>query len=317
MKIRTYKKLKPIYGIILMIISAAELFWLSPIMGQYLGLYGTFLSEVVLLGLAVLTVLAGKGDLREVFPIRRPGATKTVGTILLWMGTFLIVMILTLIITVFYPEEMAATSGGLGEAFTSVPFMLSLVIVAITPAICEEAVFRGVVVHSFLPMRNKWVIIILTGLIFGAFHGSIWRFLPTALLGMVMAYLVLETDNMFYNGLFHCINNALPILLLYGMQPLYNSVGSTEEVAETAISGSAGILAVGAYMMIGSIAPFLIYLGNYLLHRGNDGYRKTLFPSGKPATIIFFILITIAMLVVGMTLIVSGVLNAPGAIDSI
>ena len=49
------------------------------------------------------------------------------------------------------------------------------------------------------------------GIIFGLFHGSVWRFLPTAILGGVLTYIMLETENMFYPALFHFTNNFLPL----------------------------------------------------------------------------------------------------------
>ena len=39
------------------------------------------------------------------------------------------------------------------------------------------------------------------------------RFLPTALLGAALTYLMVETENMIYPALFHFINNFFPTLL--------------------------------------------------------------------------------------------------------
>ena len=118
----------------------------------------------------------------------------------------------------FLPDEIMGTSAGLSYTFLSVPVLVAVLIVSITPAFCEEAVFRGIVFNSFWPIGNKWIVIVLTGCIFGAFHGSIWRFFPTAILGMAMAYLLAETGNMVYNIMFHAINNLLPLVLMFGMQ---------------------------------------------------------------------------------------------------
>ena len=131
------------------------------------------------------------------FPIRKPKLSAIFGTILLWISSFLAIMIITMIIAYFFPQEMLGVSQALGMEFASVTFIISFAIVSISPAVCEEAVFRGVVMHSFDKGKNKWIAIILTGLIFGAFHGSIWRFVPTALLGIMLGYIVYETDNIF------------------------------------------------------------------------------------------------------------------------
>lgn len=107
--------------------------------------------------------------------------------------------------------------------FASLTFIISFVIVSISPAICEEAVFRGVVMHSFDNGKNKWIAIVVTGLIFGAFHGNIWRFVPAALLGIMLGYIVYETDNMIYGALFHAINNAMPLLSIFAMKSMYSN----------------------------------------------------------------------------------------------
>ncbi len=53
-----------------------------------------------------------------------------------------------------------------------------------------------------------------------------------------MGYLLAETDNMFYNMLFHLINNALPTLLLQ----LTSSVAS-EQMESAEAMASTGIFA--------------------------------------------------------------------------
>lgn len=98
----------------------------------------------------------------------------------------------------------------------------------------------------------------LTGCIFGAFHGSIWRFLPTAILGMAMAYLLTETGNMVYNMLFHAVNNLLPLVLLFGLQWVTEWVYSTDEAATYTQTSAGG--------QVYSLAA----LGINLERRGND-----------------------------------------------
>ena len=217
------KTLKVYHGIIMLILSAVCVFFVSPILGANLGLYGTLLNEILLLVLAVALTAVVRGDFKQVFPIHKPKLSAVFGTILLWIGSFLAIMIITMIIAYFFPEEVIGVSQGLGMEFASLTFIISFVIVSISPAICEEAVFRGVVMHSFDNGKNKWIAIVVTGLIFGAFHGNIWRFVPTALLGIMLGYIVYETDNMIYGALFHAINNAMPLLSIFAMKSMYSN----------------------------------------------------------------------------------------------
>ena len=59
--------------------------------------------------------------------------------------------------------------------------------------------------------------IALNGLVFGAFHVSfetVIRFLPTATLGIVIAFAVWRTGSLFVGMLMHFINNGAIVLLV-------------------------------------------------------------------------------------------------------
>ena len=63
---------------------------------------------------------------------------------------------------------------------------------------------------------------------------------PTAFLGIMMAYLVVETDNMFYNMLFHGINNGISILSTVAVSALPQE-SETLQLTETAADGEESI----------------------------------------------------------------------------
>ena len=106
------------------------------------------------------------------------------GTLLLWAGCFLSVMLVTLILMCFFPEGYLQVSSSINSVFSTVPAPLRFFIIAVMPAVCEEAMHRGFIQYSFQSIRRDWVIILCMGLIFGLFHMDPYRFLPTALLGI-------------------------------------------------------------------------------------------------------------------------------------
>lgn len=309
---KNYKELKWYHGVILLMITAFIIFFVGPLFSMEMGLYGTLCSELLMLGAAVLAAVIGKDDLRKVFPIRKPRISGCIGVLLMWIGSFLIVMVLTMVIAVFFPEEIFGTSSGLSAAFTSVPFLASFLIVAVAPSVCEEAVFRGVLIRSFGAFKNKWIVIVISGVIFGLFHGSVWRFVPTALLGMMLGYIFIESNNMVYNGLFHGLNNALPLVLSYAMKDVYEQMyNQTDMLMDNMESPLFSVTLVGTYLLYTAIAPGCLYLGNYLLHRGKPGYRETLFPSGKPWIILLLVGLSLSCIVVGIGLMLYGIVRQP------
>ena len=57
---------------------------------------------------------------------------------------------------------------------------------------------------------------LLNGLVFGVFHvsfESVFRFLPTAWLGAVLAWAVLSTSSIWVGALMHFVNNGAVVLI--------------------------------------------------------------------------------------------------------
>lgn len=309
------KTLKVYHGIIMLILSAVCVFFVSPILGANLGLYGTLLNEILLLVLAVALTAVVRGDFKQVFPIHKPKLSAVFGTILLWIGSFLAIMIITMIIAYFFPEEVIGVSQGLGMEFASLTFIISFVIVSISPAICEEAVFRGVVMHSFDNGKNKWIAIVVTGLIFGAFHGNIWRFVPAALLGIMLGYIVYETDNMIYGALFHAINNAMPLLSIFAMKSMYSNEMFQSQMS-TMTDNGIPLISIGMYVMYGAAIPLLLTIGNYLIHKGTKHAKNSLFAKEERMKLVVLLLISGAFLVVGFFIIIFSLLFDPSVLNS-
>ncbi|MCU6686406.1 CPBP family intramembrane metalloprotease [Dorea acetigenes] len=305
------KKLKP-YGIavLLVVLYAIDIFWLSDFLGAWMGLLGTVVSEALLVVIAVGVFLIFRGRLRSIFPFKKPEAVKIAGTVVLWIGAYWGALLITMVIAYFFPQEVMGAGQGIQDVMVSAPVLLSLLVISLTPAICEEMAFRGALLSCFRSMKNRWAAIIIVSVIFGAFHGSIWRMVPTMLLGIAMGYLLFETENMFYNMLFHLINNAFPILLLAVLNALLKMTG-TDLIQAAGTSAQMTELPLGSvalYVMYGGAAPLLIYLGNYLLHKGQPGYENGVFPREKKQTLILLIAVGIGMMVLGIFLLMFSVL---------
>ena len=65
-----------------------------------------------------------------------------------------------------------------------------LAVVAVSPAICEELLFRGAILSGLEKRLPSWVLIPVVGILFGVFHISIYRVVLTGLTGIVLTYVV-------------------------------------------------------------------------------------------------------------------------------
>ncbi len=92
-------------------------------------------------------------------------------------------------------------------------FLIGLILFAITPAICEEIMFRGVILSAYERIGVKKAIVI-TGLLFGLFHFDVQNFLGPAFLGMLFAYMVYKTNSIYSSMIAHAMNNTIALVLL-------------------------------------------------------------------------------------------------------
>jgi membrane protease YdiL (CAAX protease family) len=87
-----------------------------------------------------------------------------------------------------------------------------LFFVSIMPGVFEEITFRGLLLHGLSRRFHPAVTAILVGLIFGLFHVALFRFAPTALLGVMLAAVTLLSGSIFPAMIWHAGSNAASLL---------------------------------------------------------------------------------------------------------
>ena len=112
---------------------------------------------------------------------------------------------------------------------SSVPELLFVVlVVAITPAIIEELLFRGAIQSSFerrvAPLRAA----IWTGVIFGLFHFNPFQIVPLILLGCFFGILRMRSQSMIIAMTVHFLNNALAVVVNYFQMDDKMVIGATK-----------------------------------------------------------------------------------------
>ncbi|MCY4158977.1 MAG: type II CAAX endopeptidase family protein [Bacteroidetes bacterium] len=101
--------------------------------------------------------------------------------------------------------EWLASGGG--------SFWLNLLFVALTPALFEEAFFRGFVQRR--AERGMGIVggILFTGVVFGIFHLRLTQVLPLAVLGCFLAYITWRTGSLLIPVVLHFLNNGLMLAI--------------------------------------------------------------------------------------------------------
>lgn len=294
--------LKPWHGMVMFLVVMASFYTIIAwIQGKW-GMYGLALTELYLLLLSIAGAKLLKQPLETIFPVKKPEGKKLLAVVLFWVSSYALVIPLTMLVAYFYPRQMFSVSGNLNTFIASVPPLLALFISSVLPAVCEEAVHRGFILKSMQSrFHNVWGLTFFMGILFGLFHGSVWRFLPTALLGGVLSYLMIRTENMIYPALFHFINNSLPSVLSGFLSGGIDTdqMAATEQLMEQGLPLSF----LGIYIAMACIVPFGFYTADYLLKK-NQREEKTYLSSNK--TLVLLIVLTILPIIIGMVLFLYG-----------
>ena len=93
--------------------------------------------------------------------------------------------------------------------------LLNLFFVAITPALMEEVLFRGLIQSSLQRGRSAHVAILVTGLLFSAIHLQVFGFVGRALLGVGFGYLCWWSGSLWPAVVAHFTNNAVSAVAAY------------------------------------------------------------------------------------------------------
>lgn len=259
--------------------------------------YGMLVVPVILLG--VFSGVDLKKSLRlNKLPLKV--AFKIAGASLLMIPVvgFLNVSMIAVMSTFFeyIPPTMPAPTAGAN-------FLITFFVMAITPGICEELFFRGMVLNAFEGKQGIRYAAFLSAVLFGVFHFNVANLLGPIFLGLLFAWLVQVTDSIYAGMIGHAINNGFAVtvsFLLTRGQNISMENGSdftdlfleNKDILIAGLFGAAGLLLLIAIpLFFGGLAIYrtirLDYLktgdlikisGQNFIVTGGSGLNLYLFP---------------------------------------
>ena len=131
-------------------------------------------------------------------------------------------------------------------------YIISLIVMALGPAIFEETFFRGGLQNILQKWTSKPILaIIITSLIFSAIHFSYYGFIPRLALGVILGLIYYYSGSIWLSIAGHFFNNALVVTQIY----IYARQGKP---IEDAMNESSPIW-LGAIAVLGLTALLLLY----------------------------------------------------------
>lgn len=198
---------------------------LEGLMGGLMERAGPFLTINAVgqvLGFAVLAWALARWSSRS-----RPGlflrlrAPELAGLLLAVIGLFALTPVVqwlgSLTSTLPLPEwlqELEDTNGRILERAlvgSGLSPLFLLATMAVTPAVCEELLFRGYMHRQAERAYGPLVAIVGVGILFGVFHLSPTKALPLSVLGMWLGYVTWATGSLWPAVAVHFLNNAFAV----------------------------------------------------------------------------------------------------------
>ena len=186
--------------------------YLGSLLQMKYGLKGVLYSQLLVLIIPLIVVIYTKCDIRKTYNLRKFSALDLIAALLLFAGTFIVESTISSFLYTYFKEDFDSMNSGLTDILMNKSIGVMFLVVAIAPAICEELMFRGFIQSGLGRSYKPVTTIILVSLIFGAYHTSLIRFLPTALLGACFAIITYYSKSIIPGMLMHCFNNSVAVI---------------------------------------------------------------------------------------------------------
>ncbi len=172
---------------------------------------GVFLTQVILILLPPLLLVYTLNIDFSIFKLKKVESKKYLDAVGIWAVGFLIMVLYNYLQNVIFPGSLESLKI-LEEFLGDTSIIEKLVAISLAPAICEELLFRGLIYGSLEKKIGVKKAIIISGLLFGAFHLYPAKILTTGILGIFFAFVVYKTGSIYPAMFIHFLNNALALL---------------------------------------------------------------------------------------------------------
>jgi len=176
---------------------------------------GILITEYIIILLPNLAYLKLKG-----LSIRKEWRLNKIS--LKQIGYIILITIFSYPVAVFFNAVIIAIISLFSDVMPNTPplpdslglYFLSLFILALTPGICEEVMFRGNIMNAYGILGQKKAII-YSAILFGIFHFNLQNLSGPIVLGIVLGIVVYKTNSLYASILAHTVSNGIAITIGY------------------------------------------------------------------------------------------------------
>lgn len=208
---------------------------------------------IIVLIPALLYIVFKKLSFREVLRLNKLEFSSALFITVISVPAYFTALMLNNIVIYFLdaignvPDQTIPVPGDITE------LVIGILVVGISPAICEEILNRGVLLKAY-ENRGSMKAVVITSILFGIFHFDISNFLGPVFLGLMIGYYVIRTNSIFAGMLAHFLNNTIAELLQFFVRGSGNESQAAELTHSDLIyliaMSAVGILVVGLLLKL-------------------------------------------------------------------
>lgn len=214
---------KPSDGFAAYVVALVLLIYVGSYVQMKYGMYGIIMTQAMFLLIVFAFAFYIKANPIEVFSLRKPKILAVIRSLILYILGFMVVIFITNLILKLLPENMKVVEALNDALYIKDNILLNIIIIAGTPAICEELLFRGFIYSSLKNIQTnnknskKPVVfaILVSSLLFGIMHMNFIRIIPTTILGLIFSYSLYKSGSIFVPMLLHFINNTISVISMH------------------------------------------------------------------------------------------------------
>ena len=242
--------------------------------GPYIVRYNFLWGQVAAMFLFLVAIPLGitlicKHSVRRIYALRRPYSYQQfIAAVLMTIAVLIIGAGLHALQQKLFPVDKSFLEKMYRPFFESLQkesLWALLACISITPGICEEFFFRGLILSSLLCYMRSRKAIIMTAFFFAMMHVDFTRFSFTLVMGIWLGILLVRTGSIFPPMLAHALSNGIVIFLGYSAE-VYPVVGHLLETGQLMlVYHPLRAVTSGALLAI-----LLLIVGNHFLKAGRQ-----------------------------------------------
>jgi len=149
-------------------------------------------------------------------------------------------------------DTLEASTLKLVTAYSLPEFLVIVFVIAVTPAICEEFLFRGLVLSNFEKLKKRYFAVFFSGLLFALFHFHPFNLIPLAVLGIFLSFIVYHSGSIYPAIVCHFINNFISAaaVYIYGKEEFISKDIPEGEIGQVIAMGIASLFIFGGLVYL-------------------------------------------------------------------